>query len=203
MGAGLQGGAGKGVLRDSAPLLGEGPAGSASACLSLPGAGVRSGRGLRSLHPAAAATPLAGAGVLGRVQAPQSLSGHNSLRTVEGVPRSWGEDTPGGVGPPLAAQTPPPSPHRPHGSESSGTGLGMMGGLGWGSLELHRISVSFSGIGGAVKPQKPGEPHPVPSSLPSPPVDPPPYSLLLRLPRTQRWEWAGSWGLPRSWSPAR
>ena len=118
MGAGLQGGAGKGVLRDSAPLLGEGPAGSASACLSLPGAGVRSGRGLRSLHPAAAATPLAGAGVLGRVQAPQSLSGHNSLRTVEGVPRSWGEDTPRGVGPPPAAQTPPPSPHRPHGSES-------------------------------------------------------------------------------------
>lgn len=111
--------------RDSAPLLGEGLAGSALASLSLPGAGVRSGRGLRSLHPAAAATPLAGAGVLGRVQAPRPLSGHNSLRTVGAVPRSSGEDTPGGVSPPPAAQTPPPSPHRPHGS---GTGLEMMGG---------------------------------------------------------------------------
>ena len=124
-GAGLQGGAGKGVPRDSAPLLGVGLAGSASASLSLPGVGVRSGRGLRSLHPATAATPLAGAGVRGRVQAPWPLSGHNSLRTVGAVPRSSGEDTPGGVSPPPAAQTPSPSPHRPH---SLGTGLGMMGG---------------------------------------------------------------------------
>lgn len=60
----------------------------------------------------------------GEVQAPRPLSGNKSLRTVLGVPRSWGEDTPGYVGPPAAAQTPPPSPHRPQGSESSGMGLG-------------------------------------------------------------------------------
>lgn len=36
----------------------------------------------------------------------------------------------------------------------------------------HRVSVSFSGIGGSVKPQKPGEPHPVPMSLSSAPHRP-------------------------------
>ena len=44
-----------------------------------------------------------------------------------------------------------------------------------------------------MKPQKPGEPHPVPSSLPSPLVDPPP--LLPPAPSPQDSALGMGWGL--------
>lgn len=74
---------------------------------------------------------------------------------------------------------------------------------------LHLVPVSFSGIGGGVKPQKPGE-----SNLSlclclllSIPI----YALLLSLPlllpalttRIRQQEWDGSQSLPKSWSPDR
>ena len=137
-----------------------------------------------------------------------------SLRTAGGNQRLWGEDTTGGVSSASTAQTPRWPGHWPHCSEWPGAKEGW-GSERWGcelgsgaqrsSRHLHLVPVSCSGIAGSVKPPKPGEPFLVPGPCPPPPSPPLPCPLTApcSVPRIQQQEWDGSWGPPRSWSPAR